>query len=325
MTAPSAFAVPTSTAANCRATACAEITFAVPYYSGLTYLEAALRSVLRQTTPNWKLLVCDDGSESGADALVASYRDGRVRYVKNERNLGMVGNWNRCLDLAGGGLVTLLHADDELLPDYVETMLAAAKRHPSAAAIFCPATIINAEGKRRISFPDWFKQRLVPQGDEVVLAGEPALRALLRGNFIMCPTLCYRMEVLGARRFCSRWRFVQDLDLTTRLLLEGEALIGLPSAAYAYRRHVGSATTSYTQSLLRFHEESALYDELARATHARGWHRAEKMARRKLILGLNLTYCAATDLAQLRLRQGGEKIAFLSRLLFRRNKGGNRP
>src|SRR5262245_61189654 len=123
----------------------AAITFAIPFYTGGEYLRCAVESVLRQTRPDWELLVCDDaGPEPGTEALLRSFADARVRYVRNEANLGMIGNWNQCLDLARTDLVTLLHADDALLPGYADLMVKAAAGHPRAAAFFCAARIIDA-------------------------------------------------------------------------------------------------------------------------------------------------------------------------------------
>src|SRR5262249_13913005 len=97
----------------------AKITLAIPFYSGLAFLRRALDSVVRQTLADWQVVVSDDASpDAEARELVASYRDGRMRYCRNPVNLGMAGNWNRCLDLAETDLVTLLHADDELLDNY---------------------------------------------------------------------------------------------------------------------------------------------------------------------------------------------------------------
>src|SRR4051794_20749684 len=90
------------------------LTFAIPYYARLDYLRQAIASVFRQSSPCWELIVCDD-SGGEAEDLVASYGDARLKYYKNPCRLGMVANWNRCLDLARTDLVTLLHADDELL------------------------------------------------------------------------------------------------------------------------------------------------------------------------------------------------------------------
>ena len=81
--------------------------------------------------PPRTLVIADDcGPETGVLELVARLNDPRITYVRNPKNLGLAGNWNRCLDAVTSPLFTLLHADDELLPNYVETMLAAADRHP---------------------------------------------------------------------------------------------------------------------------------------------------------------------------------------------------
>ena len=90
-----------------------ELTFAIPFHRGLDYLRIAVESVLAQREPSWRLLVCDDGGvEAGVEALVASYADERLSYLRNTDEPGIVGNWNRCLDASSTDLVTLLHADD---------------------------------------------------------------------------------------------------------------------------------------------------------------------------------------------------------------------
>jgi glycosyltransferase involved in cell wall biosynthesis len=292
------------------------LTVAIPYYAGRDFLAKAVASVQRQTWPDWRLLVCDDrGSDERVDDLIVGSADVRQSYARNRVNLGMAGNWNRCLDLAETDLVTLLHSDDELMEGYCEQMVRAAEAYPQAAAFFCAARIIDLKGKPRFSFPDLIKRFLMPpRRRPVVLRGEKALSALLRGNFIMCPTVCYRKSRLGSRRFNARWKFVLDLDFFTRLLLDGETLVGLPAVAYAYRRHDLSATAQYTADLLRFREESGLYDALAETAVARGWEAAARQARGKRIIKLNLGYCAFRDLLLLRGPQAAGKLGLLAHL-----------
>src|SRR5437762_3520341 len=110
------------------------ITLAIPYYRGLDYLRRAIESVVRQTSSNWRLLVIDDGSDEPAESTVAHFREPRVGYLRNTSTLGMAGNWNRCLDLAQTDLVTILHADDELLPNYVQLMATADQEVADAVA-----------------------------------------------------------------------------------------------------------------------------------------------------------------------------------------------
>jgi GT2 family glycosyltransferase len=289
------------------------ITIAIPYHAGLAYLERAIASARAQSRLPEAILVSDDGErpEQGAQ-LVAGLADPRVRHVRAAPGAGMVANWNRCLELAETELVTLLHADDELLPDYCARMADAAAVYPQAAALFCGAKIIDEAGQPHFSFPDWMKGWLTPRGEgSILLAEERGLRLLLHGNFVMCPTLCWRRAVLGERRFMPRWKQVQDLELLSRLLLEGETLVGIRRVAYAYRRHTASATARQSENLLRFREEIALYDALAELTRARGWLGAARAARGKRIIRLHLLFRMALDLVKLRLRRIPAKLKLL--------------
>ena len=293
-----------------------ELTIAVPFHSRLDYLRLAIESVLGQKDGAWQLLIVDDGErEQGARELAHALGDSRVRYLRNPRNLGMAPCWNRCIDEARTDLVALLHADDLLLDGYVALARRLAAAHPHAVATFCGAAIIDAAGRARRSFQDDVKRIFVPRnrmfqdgaadgraGGDLVLRGEPALRALLRGNFIMCPTLCFRRSLLGELRFATDWRQAQDLELTSRLLFAGHTLVGSRAKGYAYRRHEGSATAGQTESLLRFAEEYRLFDSIAERARALGWSRAERTARRKTIVKLHLSYRLVRELARGRLR-----------------------
>lgn len=292
------------------------LTIAIPFYRGQVYLRLAVESVLRQTSPDWRLIVCDDGPESGTAELVASFNDPRVSYLKNERNLGMAGNWNRCLDAADTDLVSLLHNDDELLPDYVAEMRAAGRQFPDAAAFYCRAKVIDAAGRETFSLVDHVKRYLQPRTDgPLVLHGKSAIEALMHGDFIMCPTVCYRRSRLPAGRFDGRWRQVLDLDFFTRILLAGGTMVGLPAVAYAYRRHAENATAQQTESLLRFEEESRIHDRVAAVARERGWPTVARVAAGKRVIKLHLAFRICQDLSRLRFGSALKKWDFLFALL----------
>ncbi len=299
------------------------ITFAIPFYKNRAYLQRAIQSVLAQTNPDWTLIISDDaGPEGDLSPWIASLpQSEKLHYVRQPQNLGIAGNWNACLALAATDLVTLLHADDELEPHYAAVMLAAAARYPSASVFFCTASIIDARNRPIFSFPDWYKRWLLPsRGEEFAVQGEEGLRAVYKGNFIMCPTMCYRRQHLPRTPFDARWKQVPDLDLITRLLLEGHELIGLPDRAYRYRRHESNQTQVQSDSLLRFEEERDLYGESAAKAAAHSWPRAAATCRRMAILKLNLGFCVVQDVLRLRLRHAGAKLRFLFNLVFRRGK-----
>ena len=129
---------------------------AIPYFSNLDYLDVALRSLIVQSDPQWTAIVVDDASpEGGAEELVAALGDVRVRYVRNEKNLGIAGNFNRCLELgaAQAEIVTVFHADDALDPGYVAAVRNARSNVPEGlmccAARDCGRSQRNADTNAR--------------------------------------------------------------------------------------------------------------------------------------------------------------------------------
>jgi glycosyltransferase involved in cell wall biosynthesis len=296
--------------------AAAPLTFAIPFYSGINYLPRAIESLLAQSDGNWKAFVCDNASpEPGVEALVQRYGDSRLGYLRNKSNYGMARDFNRCLDLAETDLVTLLHADDELLPRYCGTMRAAAGRHPTAVAFFCRAQIIGSDNRPAFSIANLVKDVINPSSRrEGVLAGEAGVRALLNGNFIMAPTLCFRKSVLGSRRFPEEFKFVLDLELTTSLLLEGESLVGLPEVAYRYRQHQENTTAELTRTQVRFREESAYFDRMRRKASDRGWEHCRRVAEKKRIIKLNLTVSVLESCLRLRLGDARRRLGLLREL-----------
>ncbi len=271
------------------------LTLAIPFYANTELLAAALATVLAQDVDDWEAVVVDDaGPATDARDVVESVGGGRVRYLRNPANLGLAGNWNRCLDVAETELVTLFHADDELRPDYARRILDAHRRDPDAVAVFTGASVIGPTGKEIFSFPDEVKRFTRPRADDgrVDVAGEAGLVSLLRGQHIFCPSLAYVRARLPQPAFDTRWRQVTDLDLLARLLVGGERVVGTIEAAYRYRRHDANQTALLTASLDRFEEEFAVYDEIATRARARGWTRAASTAERARIVRLHAAYQA---------------------------------
>ncbi len=293
----------------------AQITFAIPFYSGVPYLRRAIESVLAQTLKAWVCIVVDDaGPEADTAAAVASYGDSRIHYVRNQTNLGLAGNWNHALKLADTPLVTLLHSDDELAPGYGDAVIAAHEAHPNAVAVFTRTSIIDSNGESIFSFPDRMKRIIETlKGSSASVSGESGLNGLLRGQYIFCPTLCYRASRLQPDPFQPRWRMVADLEFLASTLLVGGEFVGIPEALYSYRRHAESQTTLLTASTERFDEEIEIYNEIADRASTLGWRRAANTARRKRIIRLHLAYRIIGDLLHRRIDPARSKHTALKR------------
>lgn len=105
------------------------VSVCVPTYNGEAYLAECLDSVLAQTFTDFEVLVVDDCSADRSVAIAEAYaaRDPRVRVIRNARNLGLVGNWNRCVELSAGEWVKFVFQDDLIAPTCLARMLAVAQ------------------------------------------------------------------------------------------------------------------------------------------------------------------------------------------------------
>ena len=278
----------------------ARIAFAIPYYSGLHYLAATLASVRSQTIDDWEAVVVDDAGPEPAADLVASLNDPRIRYVRNESNLGLAGNWNAAVSASTAPYVTILHADDELLPDYAATMVDLLDRHPGALAGHCRVELIDEAGRPTRTLADSVKKVIRPRvSKEMITNGDDGLASLLRGFWIFCPTLCFRRRLFQeARPFESRWRFVVDFSFLANCLFDGHHLVGTPVVGYRYRRYSANQTAILTSELTRFEEELRLYGEIGRRASDAGWGRSRRTAGRALIVRAHLVVAAIKSLVR---------------------------
>ena len=279
----------------------ARITYAVPYYSGLGYLRMALQSLVGQENKHWLAIVLDDRGGEDAEETVRSFNDDRISYVRNETNLGLSGNWNKALSLVTTELVTLFHSDDELESNYTDLILGLMARYPEAVAGHCRTRVIGPTGKALWSLPDEVKKIIRPKGiDDIVTEGEEGLLSLVKGAWIFCPTLCYRKNLLPSGGFSSTWKFVLDVDLTSRILFDGGVVVGTPIVGYRYRRHLTNQTALLTESNIRFQEEIDHLNQVSLRSSEIGWKRVQRSANRKVIVRLHMLYQALRAIVELK-------------------------
>ena len=108
------------------------VSVCIPAYNNAAYIKETIDSVLGQTYTNLELVICDDHSKDDTVRVIEEIKDDRIKLYKNEKNLGMSGNWNRCLSKCTGEFIKLICADDMLAPDALEKEVGALMKHPGA-------------------------------------------------------------------------------------------------------------------------------------------------------------------------------------------------
>ena len=127
------------------------VTIAIPLYNKARYIGETLESALRQTYRDIEVLVLDNCSTDGSDAIVTAHHDSRIRTIRHPENIGMIANFNSALAVAEGELVKILCADDLLKPESIAKQVAALDdAGPKAVMAVSQHDFVSAHGRTLI-------------------------------------------------------------------------------------------------------------------------------------------------------------------------------
>jgi glycosyltransferase involved in cell wall biosynthesis len=256
----------------------------MPYFGDVALMRAAVHSVRAQDDARWRLTVVDDGRADGVPEWFAGIADPRVRYLRNEHNLGVTGNFNRCLDLVEHELVVLMGCDDLLLPNYVRTVLAVHDELPGASVVQPGVVVIDGAGNPVRTLVDEVKRRLYAprHRGRLTMSGEDLAVSLLRGDWLYFPALCWRASAIAGLRFRDDLGVIQDLAFLIELVRRDARLVVDDTVCFQYRRHVGSESATTAVRGSRFVEAGRFFAETAERMTEGGWPTAAGVARRHL-------------------------------------------
>ena len=137
------------------------VSICIPAYNNAAFIRATVESALAQTYENLEVLVIDDCSSDNTAEIISSIQDSRLRLIRNETNLGMTGNWNKCIEEARGEFVKLLCGDDILYPNSIALEAQALIAYPSVVLATSDTRLIDIEGNITGAYRRWFKKGLM--------------------------------------------------------------------------------------------------------------------------------------------------------------------
>lgn len=123
-----------------------KISIVIPTYNRDHLLKEALMSALNQDTSEiYEIIVVEDSPEedSKIERLIKEINNPKIILYKNKKNLGLFGNWNRCLELARTEWICMLHDDDILFPNYISTIYKTINENKNADFIFYKPLVID--------------------------------------------------------------------------------------------------------------------------------------------------------------------------------------
>jgi len=123
------------------------VTVLMPVYNAERFLREAIDSILDQSFQPLEFLIIDDGSTDSSAEIIRSYRDPRIRFVQNTKNLGIAPTLNKGISLASCELIARMDADDISHPQRLQKQFSYMKRNPKCGLLSTWARVISEDKK----------------------------------------------------------------------------------------------------------------------------------------------------------------------------------
>jgi len=125
------------------------VSIGLPVYNGGNFLEDALNSILRQTYTDFEVIISDNASTDRTEEISREFamRDSRIRYVRNEENLGPARNYNNVFSLSEGEFFKWAAHDDTYAPEFLEKCVEVLERDPGVVLCYARTSFIDKNGK----------------------------------------------------------------------------------------------------------------------------------------------------------------------------------
>lgn len=215
-------------------------------YNAGRYVRDTIDSILSQTFTDFEFIIIDDCSNDDTVLIIESYRDPRIRLIRNLENKGISATRNIGIDAARGDYLAALDHDDLSLPERLARQVAFLDSHPRAVLVGTAAKLLENGRIRNYYTP----------------VTEPHL---LRWTlFTRCPlihsSICVRVKTLReyGLQYRQEYHYAEDFDLYHRLAEIGD-LACLPERLTIYREHGDNASTRHAETMAQ-HGRSFMLD-----------------------------------------------------------------
>ena len=256
-----------------------EVSVCIPTYNYAQYIAGCIQSVQAQTYDDWELIVVDNRSSDNTEDVVRAFQDPRIRFYKNEQNLGLVRNWNRCMSLATGKYVSILPADDYYLPRMLERSVAMLDAHAESGFTHSSFHRVDGQGNLIDTKQYWEIDWVMP--------GLDALRRLLLHCYIVPPSVVMRRDCLGRiGGFDETFRYTIDWVMWTRMALKYD--VGYIAEPLACERagHASSVTIRQVKTRPKVVTSEGLrllQEVFAKLPDTHDWREVRRQAYRNLM------------------------------------------
>lgn len=216
----------------------------LPVFNAGEYIRACIESVLVQTEKEFELLIINDGSSDNSEEMILTFKDSRIRYVK-QGNQGVAVTRNKAIDMAKGEFIVFQDADDISIPSRFEVL----KRHfydESVGLVHSDVLLID-----RLNKPvGYYSNRNLDK--------KRALRYFLKTGTPICGgSVMARREVFQNARYDPSLEIGEDNDILSKITQFWNS-VHVPEPLYLYRRHENNSAGENRYHVIFAHVQKLL-------------------------------------------------------------------
>ena len=257
------------------------IDIALPFYGDVDFMKQTVASILNQSDENWRLVFVDDGyPDDSLPRWFSDLKDSRITYLRNEKNLGPNGNFQKCLSLMSAEFCIVMGADDVLESDFVAVIRDTILIYPNVSMIHPRVSVIDENNNQISTRSDQMKSKIRDSHrSATLLSGEPLASSLMKGNWMYFPAITWRTKTIQEIGFRPGFNVCQDLGLAMDLIMQGGKMVLIENEIFKYRRHTGSDSSVKAINGERFVDEKNFFTTMSKDLKAIGWKKASRAAK----------------------------------------------
>jgi glycosyltransferase involved in cell wall biosynthesis len=213
------------------------VSVCIPVFNGERFILDCINSVLEQSYTNLELVILDNCSTDSTPEIVKKVKDERIRYIKNEVNIGAINNFSKCVEEARGGYFVLLPHDDMLLPgcllNYVKQL-----EDPKIGFVYSAIHVIDENG-------DMLSTKINHDKDEIYNSEE--VIADIVDYFVPIQLTMVRIHILKKLGgFDITYGLFCDVNLWLRVALDGWGAFYNSEPYSSHRSHDQQGQNAFT-------------------------------------------------------------------------------
>jgi len=221
------------------------VSICIPTYNAGDFIEETLKSIVNQTYKNIEIIIGDNASSDNTYDIIQKFqkKDSRIKYYKNEINLGYSTNCNKLISIAKGDYVAIYHSDDIYNLEIVEKEVEALEADINLLGVFAIYDKISEHGEfiKNNKYPIISNEKLIKVNlDEYV-------KFVLEkgGSCFCCPTSMIRKDIYDKLNgYDVNLKYIEDQDMWGRILLNGSLGI-INEKLLKYRIHTKQGSSIY--------------------------------------------------------------------------------